>query len=50
MWASGRFAGIFEQPDTTANIIILPYKEEVAGSIGYRLLEKSGVFEEERGR
>jgi hypothetical protein len=31
---------IREQPGTTAHIVILPYKEEVAGSIGHRSLQK----------
>ena len=39
---------IREQPGTVANIVILPYKEEVAGSIGHRPLRESVLLQEKR--
>jgi hypothetical protein len=36
---------LHEQPGTVANIVILPYKEEVAGSIWHRPLRKSEVLQ-----
>jgi hypothetical protein len=36
---------ILQTPATLRNALILPYKEEIAGSIGRRPLRKSGVLQ-----
>ena len=41
---------VLQHPGTLSNALFLPYKEEVAGSIGHRPFEESGVLQKNVAR